>query len=93
MLDSDTMTLPVIIGEEKFFYPMDYGFDQCFSHDTGLAPICSSPSAPNWCNNEWCYVDAENCAEEFKPTESSYRPGEYYSYETCDYTNTFALRE
>ena len=57
---------------------------------------------PPWCPMSWCYVDASNCNR--KPAETAvfpdayYQPGPestkqtlHYSYETCGFSNKFAV--
>uniref|UniRef100_A0A7S3Z448 Ionotropic glutamate receptor C-terminal domain-containing protein n=2 Tax=Lotharella globosa TaxID=91324 RepID=A0A7S3Z448_9EUKA len=57
---------------------------------------------PPWCPMSWCYVDVQNCNR--KPAESAVFPNAYhqpgqnstkqrlhYSYETCGFSNKFAI--
>ncbi|CAK9016281.1 Voltage-dependent calcium channel subunit alpha-2/delta-2 (Voltage-gated calcium channel subunit alpha-2/delta-2) [Cleaved into: Voltage-dependent calcium channel subunit alpha-2-2, partial [Durusdinium trenchii] len=71
-------------------YPADYGLGACKDHDEGLDPFCSSLFPPDFCRQDWCFVDPSACnAENF---ESSFFPGRglYYSYGTCGSINSFA---
>ena len=70
-----------------------------YCSDVSGAPLAD---APDWCQSSWCWVDPDNCqlaATDGTPipaVASSYfhRDGQnasrYYSYETCQHSNTFS---
>ena len=54
-------------------YPPTYGVGNCSAHDRGLPPVCDTPSAPAWCSQHWCYVNATTCgAAGFELVPSEY---------------------
>ena len=77
-------------------YPVDYG-EGCNQHDTTLAPYCADssgnalPDAPDWCEQQWCWIDKDDCDLPIT-FESSYFPNVnlYYSYQTCGTSNSFS---
>ena len=44
-------------------FPLSYGSSICKAHDSGLG-ACQNDlrSKPDWCNQRWCYVDAQKCS-------------------------------
>lgn len=85
----------------KYCYPKSYGLAECSTHDTGLPPDCADSNgkrllhAPEWCDDQWCYVDRNNCEGIDSPLLSAYFPNSnaYYSYATCGDSNTFAKHQ
>merc|ERR1719428_32801 len=59
----------------------NYGYG-CQTHDS-YGTECTS-SAADWCADQWCIVDKNNC--NFKTRKVSYtsRTDDYFSYETCN---------
>lgn len=74
--------LGTILGE-AYNYGSDYGMDACSAHDTGLPPLCQDPPGgqPQWCAEEWCYVDPSACDVASSP--SVLFAGLAYSYAAC----------
>ena len=92
---SGSTTLPnggtVLLAGKTYDYPASYGLGTCEKHDETLAPYCSvgtGRSPPEWCADNWCYVDPANCAD-LVTTDSVFFPGLKYSYSTCGDANTF----
>lgn len=77
-------------------YPASLG-SSCQAWDEGKYPgSCDTASPEDWCSQPWCYVDVEKCVVDSGPFESAYLPNGgyhggslYYSYVTCDGTNTY----
>ena len=71
-----------------YTYPTDYGVG-CGQHDLDLDPYCSSDDAPEWCTDQFCWVDPDNC--DSLEYLSGYFPasGLYYSFQTCGSDGTF----
>jgi len=73
-------------------YPLTYGRSICDAHDLKVNPLCNSsnPDLPEYCHDEWCYVDFEKCKRSDKMMrKSDYYPGSndiFYSYSTCGST-------
>jgi len=70
----------------SYDYPVNYGNIMCKAHDLDLPPLCNwgSSDNPQWCANEWCYVDSSNCDKPM--SKSRFFPNVddlYYSYATC----------
>mmetsp|Transcript_26462 Transcript_26462/g.52123 ORF Transcript_26462/g.52123 Transcript_26462/m.52123 type:complete len:325 (+) Transcript_26462:32-1006(+) len=81
-------------------YPLDYGLGQgCKAFDADpvwLQPHCGDaqgnalPDAPAWCEEQWCYVDRDNCDLPLKFKSGLFPDSElYYSYQTCGSQGTF----
>ena len=91
-LSSSSTSLPnnnqVVLAGKTYDYPATYGLDTCKAHDEALPPYCSETPKPEWCSDNWCYVDADNC-DDLVTTQSVYFPGLAYSYSTCGDANTF----
>merc|ERR1712048_959612 len=63
--------------------PADYGSGKCATWDAGVAN-CNSSSPGLWCEEPWCYVDAEICHMSKVPyMKSSYHENLFLSYGTC----------
>lgn len=85
----------------KYCYPRSYGLAKCGTHDAGLPPDCADSNgkrllhAPEWCDDQWCYVDRNNCEAVESPLLSAYFPNanSYYSYATCGDSNVFAKHQ
>lgn len=88
----------VTIDDKKIdgLYPNDLG-SSCAAWDEGKYPgSCDIDTPEDWCSQPWCYVDVDNCVVDSGPYESYYLPDGgyhggslYYSYLTCDGTNTY----
>jgi hypothetical protein len=73
-----------------YVYPDDYGIG-CELQDENLPPSClGSDDDPAWCEQNFCYVDPDNCDLPLKYL-SGYFPesGLYYSYQTCGSEGSF----
>jgi len=89
----------VSIGTEVYPYPRDTA-SSCKAWDDGRHPSCSGEAPASWCATQWCYVDPCNCnadAVGASPKKSTYFPDSkyqgrdlYYSYATCDGSDTFS---
>jgi len=78
----------LVISSLGNYLPVDYGGSYCASHDLEVDPLCNNNNkAPDYCENEWCYVDKEQCMQssEFLYKSNNF-PELYYSYSTCDST-------
>eukprot|EP00947_MAST-08B_sp_MAST-8B-sp1_P006223 g6223.t1 len=72
-------------------YPVDgsWGADSCERWDKNLPPFCGDANGqpleepPAWCEDRWCFVDANACNR--SNSISGYFPGTAlsYSYDTC----------
>jgi hypothetical protein len=82
-------TTKVTLAGIDYSYPADYGTNACEAHDAGRQPYCAKAAAPEWCADQWCYIDAANCS--YPVLSSSYFPGVdlKYSYVTCGSQNSF----
>jgi hypothetical protein len=40
--------------------------------------------ADDWCADQWCIVDKDNCDTQTRPVTYSEATGDYFSYETCE---------
>ena len=93
-----TGDLVVNIAGRNYNYGPTYGLNTCAAHDTNSDPFCGatalaqspSGSVPGWCTDAWCYVDPLQCSTGLPPTQSTYFPSLFYSYQTCGASNTFA---
>ena len=87
-------------------YPLGYGSGSCAPHDFELQPSCADANsqvladAPSWCQSNWCWVDPDNCVlDDAEAVASSYfhvdgqDASRYYSYATCQHSNTFSDTE
>uniref|UniRef100_A0A7S3TEN2 Tyrosine-protein kinase ephrin type A/B receptor-like domain-containing protein n=1 Tax=Emiliania huxleyi TaxID=2903 RepID=A0A7S3TEN2_EMIHU len=81
--------LHVVVGGVSLAYNGTYGLHACGRHDSGLEPSCNSTGYPDWCEQEWCYVDNATCNTEYSP--SAYVEGVtlHYSYRACGFSNEF----
>jgi len=70
-------------------YPSDYGLS-CKDHDADLAPFCNTDDNPEFCSEQFCYVDPDDCSYPLVYL-SGYFPDSnlYYSYQTCGANGTF----
>jgi len=87
-------TLATVDGKEVK-YPADLG-GSCEAWDEGTSPECKGDKAPEWCKQQWCYVDPRNCKIPVMPKMSTYQPKAmfqnmplHYSYSTCDAKDTY----
>ncbi len=82
-------TTKVTLAGIDYSYPADYGTNVCEAHDAGQDPYCSKADPPDWCADQWCYIDAASCS--YPVLSSSYFPGAAlkYSYRTCGEQNSF----
>ena len=90
----------VTIDDTKYpyLYTTDLG-SSCQAWDAGKYPgSCDGgwANSEDWCSQKWCYVDPDNCKISSGPYESYYLPDAtyhgkslYYSYVTCNGTNTY----
>jgi len=71
-------------SSSSYYYPLTYG-RSCVPHDVQLPPVCTRDSAPRWCQESWCFVDAENCEGTVKSPTKYFPAVEklYFSYGTC----------
>jgi len=82
-------------------YPADAG-SSCKAWDLSNHPQChhhGDGEVPEWCQQQWCYVDPCSCTVDVPPRASSYLPGAvwqgrplYYSYDTCGSTDTWTTK-
>ena len=82
-------TTKVTLAGIDHSYPADYGTNVCETHDAGRQPYCSKADPPEWCADQWCYVDEATCS--YPVLSSAYFPGAdlKYSYRTCGAQNSF----
>ena len=87
-VDSDGMKKVTLSGI-TYTYPALYGLENCAAHDATQKPYCDVADPPEWCADQWCYVDHTNC--KYPAVKSSYFSGVdlRYSYTTCGSKNTF----
>ena len=80
----------VTLAGIDYDYPRDYGTNACTAHDAAQQPYCSKSDPPDWCTDQWCYVDPAAC--KYPVLSSTYFPGAdlQYSYATCGSKNSFA---
>ena len=88
-------SLLVSIQQSTYAYPPGYGLTTCSAHDVGSVPYCNSTTSygntsdPEWCTDEWCWVDPSYC--NVQSTASSYLLGRaHYSYAACGHVNDFS---
>jgi len=96
--------LNVTVGGEIFDqYPREMAAS-CKAWDEGLYPgSCTGETPASWCSSKWCYVDPCECDADAigdSPKKSTYFPNGmykghelYYSYVTCDGTDTYSDAE
>ena len=54
--------IPVVVNEEVFTYPYDYGSTYCSAHDAGLEPFCADDDDnANFCGESW-FVTEGGCS-------------------------------
>eukprot|EP00929_Paragymnodinium_shiwhaense_P112605 TRINITY_DN8085_c0_g2_i1.p1 TRINITY_DN8085_c0_g2~~TRINITY_DN8085_c0_g2_i1.p1 ORF type:complete len:635 (+),score=90.21 TRINITY_DN8085_c0_g2_i1:69-1973(+) len=81
-------------------YPLDYGGAGCKAYEDLLPPSCATTAGvklsdrPAWCDDSWCWVDANNCDADFVddvlPSVMFPQSGLTYSYGTCGNSQQFA---
>eukprot|EP00966_Prymnesium_polylepis_P044467 1030829-Prymnesium_polylepis.1 len=86
----DNNLLEVSVDGGTYAYPGSYGLG-CTSHDVMLPSSCdvtnengtfSAVGNPQWCSDDWCYVDTNACNVASSPT--SYFPVTlHWSFEAC----------
>jgi Bacterial extracellular solute-binding proteins, family 3 len=85
------------IRYQEVCFPLTFGSSRCAPHDVGLDPRCptaangeNATSVPDFCGEEWCYVDLQTCR---LTPELVYRTSNfgdqsdmelYYSYSVCN---------
>jgi len=67
----------------------------CEAWDKGSHPECKGAVPPQWCSQQWCYVDPCSCDLDVLPKPTStgveYQGGSaYWSYATCGGTDFFS---
>jgi len=71
---------------QKDLHPYAYGYG-IMAHNLGK-PECQTFLADgeknDWCKDEWCIVDPNNCAMKIRPVEYTVDRGDYFSYETAN---------
>jgi len=70
----------------------------CAAWDKGKHPECKGGVTPQWCNQEWCYVDPCSCDLEVPPKVTTagieYQGGPaYWSYATCGSTDFWSQED
>lgn len=82
----------IALGNQIDFSTFGYG---CQKHDQGLTNSCRECTDPKrcpWCDQSWCYIDADKCSLH-KARGIALR---FYSYATCrgidSYTSSIELR-
>lgn len=86
----------VNIGKKEIDFPSELG-GECKAWDQGKHPDCEGKNPPEWCSQEWCFVDPCTCDEEVPPKISDYL-GEatfqgrkvFYSYAACGAKDHYA---
>ena len=70
-----------------------YGSSECKAWDGDLEPFCADSSgnrlahAPDWCEDQFCYVDPNNC-DSIMSRSGMFPDAElFYSYATCGSKN------
>lgn len=90
-----------LIGHDKILgYPSDTGA-HCEAWDQGRASECEGApgEGPDFCGEQWCYVDPCNCAGIEAPPRVSHHMADvlrqgmpvYYSYSTCGGKDTWTV--
>lgn len=94
-------------GATPVCLPADYGAGQCKRWDDDTDPRCvdasgsALPTAPDWCAQFWCFVDASQCDRPNHPSTVQWeednvlnRTNELtYSYETCGNVDSYDFKE
>jgi len=67
----------------------------CAAWEDGLHPKCKGNMPPQWCKQEWCYVDPCSCGLDVLPKQTTlgltYQgSAAYWSYSTCGSTDFFS---
>jgi hypothetical protein len=85
-------SLQVNVAGVLISYPFSHGLSNCSTWDEGLPPSCADPiTAPSWCREAWCWVDASSCSEaDVKPSKYFHNVGAAFSYSTCSSSDTFS---
>lgn len=86
-----------VIYDKKYEYEASYGWQGCKSYDVNRAPLCEPHSKlelnvdqpPDFCTSEWCYVNKSACTTAAYMPSAFFDDGVFYSYETCNSTDTF----
>lgn len=83
----------------KSVYAVDSG-SSCSTWDHAEHPLCKDGDGPEFCGQEWCYVDPCDCDIEIPPKPSIYMEKAtfqghrvHYSYHTCGGTDTWTPDE
>mmetsp|Transcript_24285 Transcript_24285/g.60632 ORF Transcript_24285/g.60632 Transcript_24285/m.60632 type:complete len:378 (-) Transcript_24285:97-1230(-) len=83
------------IAGQNVTYPSDVGA-YCGAWDEGAHPDCRRGSPPDFCFQQWCYVDPCSCNTNTLPKTQAYFPHALYqnvpvhfSYETCGSSDTY----
>ena len=71
----------VTLGSVDYTYDFTYGLGSCGAWDELKPPYCNEGETPEWCFDEWCFVDGDSCTG-VPIADSSYFPGLKYSYQT-----------
>ena len=85
-------TLTVLVGDDAFEYPGDYGSAVCKAHDMGLGDCVGSGAADDYCSQSWCFIDPALCqssALRYSFTDIVLDREVYYSYDTCGGSSAF----
>lgn len=91
-------TAQVTYGSQVVTYPADAG-SSCKAWEQDVHPDCkNATSAPDWCGQEWCYVDPCKCQLQEPPkiTSQTWRfqgKAAYYSYATCGAKDSWTAGE
>lgn len=78
---------------DKYMKELPKGYGRgCAPHDSvyKVYDACHNGTAPDWCYDEWCYVNYKACGVAKEVSELVSTVG--YSYETCGFLNEFNTR-
>jgi len=83
------------------FHHVQYSLEtgsNCEAWDNGKHPECRGSVPPQWCKQEWCYVDPCSCDIDVlpKPTKSGLQykgSPAYWSYATCGGTDFYSQED
>lgn len=79
--------LPGVLVAGRCVPVSDYGSHGCQAYDLHQNPACSSTrqeSEPEWCTQQWCWVDRFRCHSSRETAYASQLfEGLHYSYSTC----------
>jgi len=86
-----------VIYDKKYEYEASYGWQGCKPYDVDRPPFCEPHSKvelnddqpPDFCTSEWCYVNKSACTTAAYKPSAFFDDGVFYSYETCNSTDTF----